>query len=56
MKVTTDENGDIVLKEIYSGVFLETSEGNRRSHPGGNRIEIQSIMANWSGVTDPTHK
>ena len=29
MKVTTDENGDIVLKEIYSGVFLETSEGNR---------------------------
>ena len=27
--VTLEEGGGLVLKEIYSGVLLETSEGNR---------------------------
>jgi len=29
MKIDTDKDGNIVLKEIYSGVLLETSEGNQ---------------------------
>ena len=29
MKIDVNENGDIVLKEVYSGILLETSEGNR---------------------------
>lgn len=29
MVTRVDENGDIVLEEVYSGVILETSEGNQ---------------------------
>jgi hypothetical protein len=29
MKIEVNEQGDIVLKEVFSGVILETSEGNR---------------------------
>ncbi len=29
MKIETDENGELVLKEVYSGVFMETSDRNR---------------------------
>lgn len=29
MKIETDNQGHIVLKEIYTDVMLETSEGNR---------------------------
>jgi len=29
MKIEIDENGSLVLKEVYSGVCLETAEGNR---------------------------
>ena len=29
MKVTTNEKGDIVLKEVFSGVGLETAEGEQ---------------------------
>lgn len=29
MKVEVNEDRDIVLKEVFSGVMLETSEGNR---------------------------
>ena len=29
MKVEIDEKGSIVLKEIYSGILLETKEGNQ---------------------------
>jgi len=29
MKVDVDEDGTLVLKEIYCGTALETSEGNR---------------------------
>lgn len=30
MKITTDENsGAIVIGEVFSGAFIETSEGNR---------------------------
>ena len=28
MKIDTDTNGDIRLKEVFSGVKLETEEGN----------------------------
>ena len=28
MKIEVDANGNIVLKEVYSGVLLETAEGN----------------------------
>lgn len=28
MKITVDEHREIVLKEVFSGVGLETSEGN----------------------------
>lgn len=27
MKIETDENGNIIIKEIYSGIGLETSDG-----------------------------
>jgi hypothetical protein len=27
MKLTTDENGDIVLEEVYSGIGLKTTDG-----------------------------
>ena len=29
MKLEVDEEGEIVLKEVFSGVMLETGEGNR---------------------------
>ncbi len=29
MKIDVNESGDIVLKEVYSGVLMETSEGNK---------------------------
>ena len=29
MKLETDHEGDIVLKEVYNDVVLETEEGNR---------------------------
>lgn len=29
MVIEVDEHGTLVLKEIYNGVMLETSEGNR---------------------------
>ena len=29
MKIETDQERNIVLKEVYSGVLMETSEGNR---------------------------
>ncbi len=29
MKIEVDEDRDIVLKEVYNGVLMETSEGNR---------------------------
>lgn len=29
MKVEVDEQGSIVLKEVFSGVLLETEEGNK---------------------------
>ena len=29
MKIELDDQGHIVLKEVYSGIMLETSEGNR---------------------------
>ena len=29
MKVDVDEQGNIVLKEIYNSVILETAEGNQ---------------------------
>ena len=29
MKIEVTEQGDIVLKEVFSGVLLETTEGNR---------------------------
>lgn len=29
MKIELDDQGYIVLKEVYSGVLLETSEGNQ---------------------------
>ena len=29
MKVTTDEIGQLVLKEVYEDLALETEEGNR---------------------------
>ncbi len=31
MKITLDEDYTIVLKEVYGGLALETSEGNRIS-------------------------
>lgn len=29
MKIETDENGELVIKEVFSGAFIETAEGNR---------------------------
>jgi len=29
MKITTNANGDIVIKELFSGAILETEEGNQ---------------------------
>ena len=29
MRIDVDENRDFVLREVYSGVVLETAEGNR---------------------------
>ena len=29
MKITTDEDGAIVIGEVFSGAYIETSEGNR---------------------------
>ena len=29
MKITTNENGGVVIREIYSGVIMETKEGNQ---------------------------
>lgn len=29
MKIDVNENRDIILKEVYSGVILETKEGNK---------------------------
>ncbi len=29
MKITTDEDGTLVIGEVFSGAFIETSEGNR---------------------------
>lgn len=29
MKIEVNENRDLVLKEVYSGVGMETQEGNR---------------------------
>jgi hypothetical protein len=29
MKITTDQEGNIKLKNVFSGVLLETSEGNQ---------------------------
>ena len=29
MKIEVNENGVIVIKEVYSGLVLETAEGNQ---------------------------
>lgn len=29
IEIETDEDGSIVLKKVYSGIYLETAEGNR---------------------------
>ena len=29
MKITTDEDGGIVIGEVFSGAYIETREGNR---------------------------
>ena len=29
MKIDTNEDGEFVIKEVYSGLTLETGEGNR---------------------------
>jgi hypothetical protein len=29
MKIDTAEDGGMVIKEVYSGAYIETSEGNR---------------------------
>ena len=29
MKIEVDEDRDMVLKEVYNGLYIETSEGNR---------------------------
>lgn len=29
MRIETDEMGDLVLKEVYNDIALETEEGNR---------------------------
>ncbi len=29
MKIETNERGELVIKEVYSGVLMETSEGNK---------------------------
>lgn len=29
MKITTDEDGAIVIGEVFSGAYIETAEGNR---------------------------
>jgi hypothetical protein len=29
MKITTDEDGTLVIGEVFSGAYIETAEGNR---------------------------
>lgn len=29
MKITTDEDGSLVIGEVFAGAYIETAEGNR---------------------------
>lgn len=29
MRITTSDNGSIIISEVFSGAYLETTEGNR---------------------------